>query len=193
MGIDVQTIATAAGTALVTSGLVLFVAKQILERLIDSKFKRADEAYRAVLEERTRREAELYDRQVQELDALATSAYEIRDAARVLSTKVDRESLINAEQQLLRIVRVFEGHLRSARPVLPKLLFESAHEVRPVLSNIMTNVELLKLETSPEQVHRYRRRLEDSILIVDAVFRGIMDLTREFRRVDDHVSLRKNV
>ena len=114
-------VAALGGAAVVAAGAGMWL-KGTLDRLLDSKLKRLEEERKLEWSERLRRQAKLYDAQMEPLRALVSNLYRARLSARELSKGMPRGPLVATGDELRRLKSFHSSYselLIEARAYLP--------------------------------------------------------------------------
>lgn len=129
---DWSTVAIAVPAAAAAAGVVGVVLRVTVERAIDARFKILEEQNRAKIQEETRRQSRLYDRQFDALKAALTITYRLRNTLREVTTDAPPE--MNRVKELMSRVRTLHDALSELlfeeRAILPEGLFVHLHELR---------------------------------------------------------------
>ena len=183
MKVDISTVVVAALTGATSSAIVLFAAKKLLEGLIDSRIRRADDAYSADLAERMRRRAELFDRQADAMDELTAAVYQIRNAAReFVAHDALAASLAATERTLQLLTEDFRERLTVRRSVLPTIVFGALHSVRTPLRSLLLDLDRLK-NASGQDRNDIQRSIENEVRHINVLYESVVSIVHSYRGV----------
>lgn len=171
-----------------------YVVKLAAERSLDVRVSKLQQENAAQIQEQFRRQAFLWDRQFEAARSLLSLIYRFRNAFRELSVifhNREKPGAWEAEEMLRRLNAYGEAVseiLYEERAVLPKPLFEAAHELKTPLYELRCLGERY-LSGRAASRSKERRPVEAQIQnlykIIDAIYTMVTELAHEILGVDD--------
>ncbi len=165
--------------------------KLATERALDVRLDKLRQENQAQIQEQFRREAFIWDKQFEATKSLLSLVYRFRNAFRELATLVDGASGEDRKErnEIMRRLSIYAKAvseiLYEERAVLPRELFEAAHELQtPVAELEMLTKRYFSKGISPVAEHGQNvlpRELKPLYARIDAIYSAVVDLS--------HVSL----
>jgi hypothetical protein len=142
MTIDIQTVLASLTGSAVIAGAVGYVLKKSFDRSLELRIANLKEERKAEIEERKRRDAELFDQQRDAFKTVLSLAYRSRNSAKAIIQQFDNNEPESTRQHLDRdsdwmSYRTYSKSmiqlLYDERAIMPPRLFAVAHEMKTLL------------------------------------------------------------
>lgn len=138
-------------TSIISSGVIasviIFLTKKILEKSIETKFKKAENQHKIDLEEVKRRERQLFDDRYTLYKILNSLIYKVRNSYKDLAWQLENETHLNVSKSLRtkfnKYYTTLENLLFENKFILPDILFKELHDLKHCLSRANKNLHFL--------------------------------------------------
>ena len=183
---DWQIVLTSVVTSLVSSSVItagiIYILKKSIDRAIDYRFEKSLEESRLNSQERVRRQATIYDKQLEVLREILGLTYRLRNASRDFAEQISKETQLYGKdymesiKKMLNYQKALIDILIEERALLPPSIFELTHEMKNRTGPMIARIENLRLKNKSETEN-------DSIKARDS-------LMNDYQKIDEtHQSL----
>jgi hypothetical protein len=181
---DWQTVASSVlGSGVVMAG-VGYVLKTAIERTLDVRLEKIRIQNKAELEEHFRRQAFVWNSQFEAAKSLLTLIYRFRNTFAELISLIGkgRQEGTRAQRELLNRLETYgrgiSEILYEERAILPRALFEAAHELKNLLAELHMVGESHFKGRSIEPVN-FEADLRSLYARIDAIYSAVVEIVHE--------------
>ena len=188
---DWQVILTSVVTSLISSSVItagiIYILKKSFDRAIDYRFEKSLEEGRLRFEEIIRRQAAIYDKQVDTLKEILSLAYRVRNAARDLVQRSDKRgefdirALRGAISKLDTYSKTLYEIMQEERALLPMPIFKPAHELNSRTLALIAGAENFTIERKPrtgEEQQRFSKYVIESYQGIDDLYQSMVNIVQ---------------
>ena len=152
---DWQTVITSVASSTAIAAGIAYFLKKSFDETLSLYFERIKESNKALIQEEMRRRAFLFDRQFEMLKVMLSLIYSLRNAERTLWNKIssvpNNNFILDTEHsQLAMNISKYSAELSDVlekeRALIPKGLFDMAHEAKHISLAISPLVDLLSAD-----------------------------------------------
>jgi Na+-transporting NADH:ubiquinone oxidoreductase subunit NqrC len=145
---DWQVILTSVITSLVSSSVIvagiMYVLKRSFDRALDLRYEKLLEESHLRARESSRRDAQVYDKQVDILKEVLSLIYRLRNTTRDLAAQIEKEDLSKVNETMKRFITyhsALDEVILEERALLPPPLFNLAHESKITALPLVADIE----------------------------------------------------
>lgn len=180
------------------SGAIIFLAKKMFEKGIETKFKEIENRQRLILEEASRRRGKLFDDQYDFLKKVLTVIYRTRNELREMLEKFNlifkqykhktKNSSPNISfnktgiEDILNNYILLDDLLKENRAIAPAHLFDLLHQLRNSIHHFHQSVAVLNSQSGPSTEE------------IDTWSNKILSFKKDFQDIDNmYIEITKSI
>jgi len=185
---DWQVIFTSVVTSLVSSSVVaagiIYILKKIFDSALDYRFEKFRDESRLSAQESFRRQATIYDKQLNILKEVLSLTYRIRNATLDFVQKldphnedIDREEIDSSMRKIENYKSALREIMFEERALLPPLLFTLVHETHNRVGGLylQANSFILKKSKSKDELRFQYKQAKDSHQKIDDIYQSMVN------------------
>lgn len=180
---DIQQLLVSLGAPAVVTGVIAYLLKNSIEKVIDSRFKLLEERNKLFLAENTKKQAELHDKRTDLYRTLLTLIYRARNATK---EALDLPAPLTPDEtrKVTSKLRVYHSALTELlyeeRAFLPDDFFGLAHDLKAAVSEFISRLEYRARRANPSDIET-QQHFEVRFRFIDKLYQALVD------RVHHHI------